>query len=110
MTDHDERIAEQIARDVRLQAVRLGIDLEADFQKGRPLNAIINGFALDASAAFQEFATADLADIGEIRALQSRVYRSVRATQIMDTIRKQAATAEADLMAEQQQEEPDERD
>ena len=70
----DAHLAEQIARDTRLQAVRLGIDVDADFREGRPLAAIYSGFKRDAELALLEFAEADLGDMRKVMDLQARVY------------------------------------
>lgn len=103
---NDTQLAEQIARDARLQAVRLGIDVDADLRDGRALAAVYAGFKRDAELALIEFADADIGDHRAIMNLQARVFRSVKTIRILDAIRHQAAIAEGDLMDEQGSEEP----
>lgn len=100
----DARLSEQIANDARLQAVRLGIDFEAELRESRPLAVIYAAYKRDAELALLEFAEADLGDHRVIMDLQARVYRSVKAIRTIEAVRQSAAAAETDLLAEQMSE------
>ncbi len=94
-----EHIEELAARDARIAALRISIDLETDLRDNGPLNRIMLALREDADRAIDEFATVNPANHTAVMDLQARVYRFSIARQTFRAILADGQAAEADLLA-----------
>ena len=96
----DRQLAEAIAADSRLAAVRIGVSIEHDLREYGPLTTILEMFKKDAERAVKEFAYVSLGDHRAVMDCQARIYRAARMVDMLNIIRERAGAAEKSLRDE----------
>ena len=95
-----EMIEAAKARDARFRTIDLGLELQAELAKSRPLWLLMSKLRDDAEDAMQEFSIANCGDTCLIQGLQSRVFRYRYAIETFERILNQADNAHASVRAE----------
>jgi hypothetical protein len=94
-----EQIDDLAARDGRVAALRLAIDLETDLRDNGPLHKLMAVLRSDADGAIDAFAVVNPADTQAVIDLQARVFRFAVARNTFSQILATGKAAEDDLRA-----------